>query len=506
MLNPRLFKFSPEMRTLAARLGMHPLALSQAGRYLLETRSSVSSYLEKYDARFKMLLQRQLLAREYHNGSVDATLSLSFDSVAAQDPSAAALLMLWSCFDKSNIFFGLFGCLSQLEASGSGMSISPGSLNPHTRIAGLPPTWLDQICADEDEWLAHISALQDFSFIRQNDREESISLHPLIHEWSIRYCELSWVNDNMAATANILGAAILATEGDRVGAVYSSLQSHVDYWYSMLPLRASQSFSQLGADTAAIFEIAHFYRRRGFTDRYRVLSNDLLSTFITRLGPTHRKTLELRLDILSVLFEESKWEEAIQGVLSLREQILQIRWMPSLTLKENNAFILSSLAWHLSIACCEVGKMEPLKELLGEIEKLQDDPDVLRVRPSLVFACLWLKYRIATFQEKDGEVAVYDPYPLMEAEIKYLENLDDTTLWPAPPGRQQLTQSHLLRLLGEQYFDQRDLAKAKACLVKSLEIFKGIDGLQNRTTLVSDLCYYHRRALHSLSPWVAGQS
>lgn len=476
-----------EMRILAARLGMHPLALSQAGRYLLETCSSVLSYLEKYDTRFKTLLKRRPLAREYYSGSIDATLSLSFDSLAARDPSAAALLMLWSCFDKSNIFFGLFQRLSQLEASCHGMSTSSGPLNPHARIDALSPAWLNQVCANEDVWLTSISALQDFSFIRQNDREDSISLHPLIHEWSIRFCELSWLNDNVAAAANVLGAAVLSTEGNRSSAAHSSLRSHIDQWYSMRSLRPSQSSSEFKADTAAIFEIAHFYRRQGLLDRYKVLSDDLLGAFITKLGPTHRQTLELRLDMFSVLLEESKWEEAIRDASSLREQILQVQWMPSLSLKENNAFVLSSLAWHLSIACCEAGKMEPLTELLVEIKKLQDESDILRVRPCLVFAHLWLEYRIAPFQEKDGQVATYDLSALMKAETEYLDLLNDVALWPVPQGRQhQTTRSHLLRLLGEQYFEQRELAKARECLTKSLQIFKEIDGVHGRTTLVSD--------------------
>jgi len=265
----------------------------------------------------------------------------------------------------------------------------------------------------------------------------------------------------------------------------------------MLSLRPSQPSSEFGADTAVIFEIAHFYRRQGFLERYKVLSDDLLGTFITRLGPTHRKTLELRLDIFSVLLEESKWEEAIQAASSLRDEVLQVRWIPSLTLKENNAFALSSLAWHLSIACCEAGKIEPLMGLLNDIKKLQDESDILRVRPCLVFAHLWLEYRIAQFQEKDGQVAAYD-LALMEAETEYLDLLDDVALWPVPQGRQhQMTRSHLLRLLGEQYFEQRDLAKARTCLVKSLQIFKEIDGLHGRT-LVSDSCCYRTIVLRSL--------
>jgi hypothetical protein len=238
-----------------------------------------------------------------------------------------------------------------------------------------------------------------------------------------------------------------------------------------------------------------------------VLSNDLLDAFTTRLGSTHRKTVELRLDIFSVLLEDSKWEEAIQAALSLREQSLQIRWMPTLSLKENNALALSSLAWHLSIACCEVGKLVPLKELLIDIERLQDDLDVLRVRPCLVFARLWLEYKIAPFQREDDQTSLYDPGALMEAETNYLEMLDDAALWPAHRGRQHLlTQSQLLRLLGEQYFEQRDFNKAKACLVRSLEIFKDVDGLHGRTTLVSHLYYYRAGVLRSLLPWIAEQN
>ena len=473
------------MRTLVARLGMHPLALSQAGRYILETNSSFPSYLRKYDARFKMLLQRRPLAREYQNGSIHATLGLSFDSLVDREPSAAALLMLWSCFEKSNIFCQLFGWLPQLEASGHSMSASPGTpLNPRAHIDALPPSWLDRICGDEDAWLACISALQDFSFVRQNDREDSISLHPLIHEWSIRFCDLSWMNDNLAAAANILGAALLATKGSSVGIAFSSLPSHIDHWYAILCIQPSRPSGDFGADTAAIFEIAHFYRRQGFFDKYRVLSDGILSTFITRLGPTHRKTLELRIDMWAVLLEESRWEEAIYALSSLQDQILEIRWFPSLTLKENSAFVLSSLAWHLPIACCEVGEMEPLRQLLKDIETLQDDSDVSRVRPCLVFARLWLEKEITPTQDKDDQAAAYYR-ALMEAEIEYLGILNDAALWPLIQGRQIRTmKSHLLRMLGEQYFEQREFAKAKVSLVESLTIFKEIDGLQGRTTLV----------------------
>src|SRR5450755_1552563 len=84
------------MQTLAGRLGMHPLALSQAGRYLFETHTSVSSYLERCDARFKVLLKRRPLQREYSRGSIDATISLSYDRLVVREPPAVALLIL--CF------------------------------------------------------------------------------------------------------------------------------------------------------------------------------------------------------------------------------------------------------------------------------------------------------------------------------------------------------------------------------------------------------------------------
>lgn len=118
----------------------------------------------------------------------------------------------------------------------------------------------------------------------------------------------------------------------------------------------------------------------------------------------------------------------------------------------------------------------------------------------MVFARLWLEYRIAPLEERGRQDAVYDPSALMEAEIKYLEILDDTSLWPIGQGRQnQLTQGHLLRLLGEQYFELKDFNKAKAYLVRSLEIFKNIGGHHGRTTLVSNIYYHCTSILYSLS-------
>src|SRR6266480_122378 len=71
-----------------------PLALDQAGAYIEETGCSLSDYLELYQQRCALLLDRRGGTQGNHPQSVRATLSLAFERVASINPAAADLLRL----------------------------------------------------------------------------------------------------------------------------------------------------------------------------------------------------------------------------------------------------------------------------------------------------------------------------------------------------------------------------------------------------------------------------
>jgi hypothetical protein len=73
-----------------------PLALDQAGSYILETHSSFASYRELYTSRRAELLKRRGKRFIGHEASVATTFSLAFEKIAALNPLAADLLSICS--------------------------------------------------------------------------------------------------------------------------------------------------------------------------------------------------------------------------------------------------------------------------------------------------------------------------------------------------------------------------------------------------------------------------
>ena len=70
-------------------------------------------YVAHYNERVQALMKAQPGLREYHNGSITATIGLSFDQLKKQNPSAAAFLLLCACLDNSAISFPLFHASAQ---------------------------------------------------------------------------------------------------------------------------------------------------------------------------------------------------------------------------------------------------------------------------------------------------------------------------------------------------------------------------------------------------------
>jgi hypothetical protein len=89
--------------TLVQELDGLPLALDQAGAYIEETRSSLSGYLNLYQAqRAKLLAWRGGRAFE-HPAPVTTTWSLSFEKVEAANPAASELLRLCAYLSADSI-------------------------------------------------------------------------------------------------------------------------------------------------------------------------------------------------------------------------------------------------------------------------------------------------------------------------------------------------------------------------------------------------------------------
>lgn len=164
---------------LVRSLGCYPLALSQAGRYIQETQISFTKYLELYDTRFKRCFNQKLSHKEYHHGSVNTALGLSYEALKAKDTVAAALLNFCGCLDNSEISWGFFH-----------VAFNPNSALSVTRVAKcewipeLSSDWFANLCSDQETYEDAIDSLISFSFVRRDAESISVSIHPVVHQWT----------------------------------------------------------------------------------------------------------------------------------------------------------------------------------------------------------------------------------------------------------------------------------------------------------------------------------
>lgn len=174
---------SPESsgaEALVRRLGCYPLALSQAGRYIQETQMSFTKYLDLYDTRFKRYFGQKLSHREYHHGSVNTALGLSYEALKAKDTVAAALLSFCGCLDNSDIAWELFHV-----AFNSNSALSATRVVKCEWIPGLSSDWFARLSSDQETYDDAINSLISFSFVRRDAESNNISIHPVVHQWTL---------------------------------------------------------------------------------------------------------------------------------------------------------------------------------------------------------------------------------------------------------------------------------------------------------------------------------
>ncbi|KAF8469702.1 P-loop containing nucleoside triphosphate hydrolase protein [Kalaharituber pfeilii] len=155
-----LEKLTPDERTrekeaaaaIVQKLEHLPLAIDQAGAYIHNREYSFSRYLREYEAKVTYLLSKDWKAGKADR-SVFAAWDLSFQAIQNQNPKAAEFLLLCGLLDINDI------CEELLQR---GMKLPVND----TSLGDL------------------IQMLFSYSMAKRKDRDDSFSIHPLIHIWA----------------------------------------------------------------------------------------------------------------------------------------------------------------------------------------------------------------------------------------------------------------------------------------------------------------------------------
>ncbi len=266
-------------------MGCYPFALSQAGRCIFENQISCRKYLEKYENRIIALLEQKPNTREYEHGSIATTLTLSYDALKYKNPTAAAFLSMCAFFDNTDISWTIFGTYYEVYKTGwqSATLDAPRSLSCDW-IPELPENWLDSVTCNEVGFEEVIRALHHFSFVRRNEALDSVTIHPLVHEWLIS------CNDRRSRSRFLIFATdTIALNISAYSNISNSrLTSHADRCLAL-----AEGGLQLAIwDAWSLFFFAALYHDQSQPSKARLLISEILNSLPPKYGSWNR--LELR--------------------------------------------------------------------------------------------------------------------------------------------------------------------------------------------------------------------
>jgi len=146
-----------EVRQIWQLMDGLPLALDQAGAYILETGCSFSEYREQYARRRAELLHRRGRLFIGHKASVATTFSLAFERVEALNPVAADILRVCSLIASEAI-------PEEILLGGAEY------LGPQLQAVAADPLAFNDV----------MSTLRSYSLIQRNSSEQMLSIHLLV--------------------------------------------------------------------------------------------------------------------------------------------------------------------------------------------------------------------------------------------------------------------------------------------------------------------------------------
>ena len=161
-----------EARQIWQLLDRLPLALDQAGAYILETGCSFSSYQEQYVSQRATLLQRRGKRFIGHEASVATTFSLTFQRIEALDPRAADILRACALLHSEGIPERLF----EAKMPEGEYFLAMHKDLPQEGKAGLGPL----LGIEREHYNSAISVLLDYSLVQRNAHMKSLAVHRLV--------------------------------------------------------------------------------------------------------------------------------------------------------------------------------------------------------------------------------------------------------------------------------------------------------------------------------------
>ena len=346
-------------RKVASQLGGIPLALDQAGAYILTSQCGIDNYLELYTKNKHELMSNPGFkgASDYDRttyGTWDISMQM-IERMAAKDTgeealaaqSAIRILRIMAFLDHTNIPQELFKNAAENymkrdvdEESSYNLPLSIKLLDHETLFLSGDGVW------DKMKFLAGIQVLISFSFLEV--QSQLYSMHLLVHSWNrnripkaemtnfyhkaraLLSCSivLDYIIDNYAfcrlLAPHVRANALFASELELKSTYYDDeyerfahVFHHIGSWNeveNLLLVTADQRIVLLGANhfkyLDCISKLASTYREQGKLDEAEKLDVDVMNVSRAKLGSDHSHTLGSMTNLASTYSQQRRWDEA----------------------------------------------------------------------------------------------------------------------------------------------------------------------------------------------------
>jgi len=286
-------------RAITRLLGNLPLALDQAGAYILETQCTFADYLALFQTYHGQLLQRRVgegIPTD-HPDSVTATFRLNFQHVQQRSNAAGELL----CF-----------CAY----------LAPDSIPEEILVAGessLGPV-LAPVAADAFQLNQALEVLQAYSLIRRNSTEKTLSIHRLVQvvlQEGLEETERrTWAERAMLAVNAAFPEGEFAN-WERCERLVSHALVCADY------IKKRKLISEEGAHL--LNRVGEYLWRRAKYGEVLALYQEALAIQKQVLPPNHPDVAESVNNVAFIYYRQGKYLEALplyQQALAIWEQTL----------------------------------------------------------------------------------------------------------------------------------------------------------------------------------------
>jgi tetratricopeptide (TPR) repeat protein len=373
----------------------------QAGAYISKSGCGLVRYLEMYKERRTGILeeyQGHVQKIDNYEQTVYTTWTVNFEKMS---PRAATFLNICSFFHHDGIPIQLFQNAAAiietrtLEAS-NGLETATEFLSSFRSAEGH---W------DHPEFLALVSEIRSYSLIDFDERNETYSIHPLVHDWTRRR-----VSDSTSVhecSQIILSISIDGGDGSKDIAFRRTLLPHIDVslrsgtskdpgvaallWYpyneggrwreaeEMMKVVVEMRKKPLGDDhpdtLQSMNNLGSTYSRQGRWREAEELGVRVMETKKRVLGEDHLDTLESMNNLTITYSRQGRWNEAEEigvRVMETRKRVLGDDHPETLSSMGNLSTMYSRQGRWNEAEQLQMRVMETRKRILGE-----DHPDTL---------------------------------------------------------------------------------------------------------------------------------